>query len=68
MAGDKRGWRVEADSADQHKYGMCRNGKGGLGCAECSPGYDHYPEGSEAWPENLDDIKGVTFIPAERID
>ena len=31
------------------------------------PGYDHYPEGGEAWPENLNDVTGVTFIPAERI-
>jgi len=33
------------------------------------PGYDHYPEGGEAWPENLNGINGVTFIPArEGID
>lgn len=52
------------DTTDQHEYGMCRNGRGGLGCAECSPGYDHYPEGGNAWVDNVTDIPGVTYIPA----
>jgi hypothetical protein len=28
------------------------------------PGYDHYPEGGNAWPENLSGVDRVTFIPA----
>jgi hypothetical protein len=35
---------------------------------EYPPGYDHYPEGGEAWPENLAAVERVTFFPAERID
>ena len=29
-----------------------------------APGYDHYPEGGNAWPENVEDIPGVKYIPA----
>lgn len=28
------------------------------------PGYDHYNEGGEAYPENVADIPRVAFIPA----
>ena len=65
MARKKSDWRDEEGELLAHVHGLCFDGKGGMGCADCSPGYDHYPEGGHAWPENLDGVERVSFIPAK---